>query len=471
MSFSERLNEYCTELGCTNKQLAQRCGISASALSRYRNGERTPAVGSDALDSLAEGISSLARETGVSELSNKQMVLNSLAASLKKREVKPSSFGYQLGMLMEVLAIPNVEMARAVNIDPSYLSRIRNGRRLPASPEQLAESIAEYTVERAAGGNGLARLAELLGDAEVTEKPSEALIEQLIEWLLSEDAGSALGEAGSEFLRFLDEFDLNDFIKTIHFDEMKVPTAPITMPASRFCHGVEAMRKAEIDFLRATATSRHAKEAIMYSDVSMEEMAADSEFDRQWMVGLAAMLKRGINFQIIHNLNRPFNEMMLGLQSWIPLYMTGQVQPYYLIGEHDKVFRHLYHVSNVAAVAGEGLAGYGADSRFYYTTKRQEVAYYMGKMRQLLKMAQPLLQIYREDDPMAMRAFEQAEEKRRAELNATELGGDVFNNIRIVSYEGDCMVISKTNDPAIHFVTSHPKLCQAINQMVPVILK
>lgn len=323
MSFSERLNEYCTELGCTNKQLAQRCGISASALSRYRNGERTPAVGSDALDSLAEGISSLARETGVSELSDKQMVLNSLAVSLKKREVKPSSFGYQLGMLMEVLAIPNVEMARAVNIDPSYLSRIRNGRRLPASPEQLAESIAEYTVERAAGGNGLARLAELLGDAGVIEKPSEALIEQLIEWLLSEDAGSALGEAGSEFLRFLDEFDLNDFIKTIHFDEMKVPTAPITMPASRFCHGVEAMRKAEIDFLRATATSRHAKEAIMYSDVSMEEMAADSEFDRQWMVGLAAMLKRGINFQIIHNLNRPFNEMMLGLQSWIPLYMTG----------------------------------------------------------------------------------------------------------------------------------------------------
>ena len=93
----------------------------------------------------------------------------------------------------------------------------------------------------------------------------------------------------------------------------------------------------------------------MYSDVSMEEMAADSEFDRQWMVGLAAMLKRGINFQIIHNLNRPFNEMMLGLQSWIPLYMTGQVQPYYLIGEHDKVFRHLYHVSNVAAVIGTVL--------------------------------------------------------------------------------------------------------------------
>lgn len=471
MSFSERLNEYCSELGCTNKQLAQRCGISASALSRYRNGERKPAAKGSVIDSLAEGISSLARDAGKTELADKQMVFNSLSAGLVRADAKPSSFGYQLGLLMDALAIPNVELAHGVNIDPSYLSRIRNGHRLPASPEQLAESVAEYVVEHASGGNGLASLAELLDDSDIPNKPADALIGQLVEWLLREDADAAMGEAGSAFLRFLDEFDLNDFIKTIHFDEMKVPTAPITMPASRFCHGVEAMRKAEIDFLRATATSRHAKEAIMYSDVSMEEMAADSEFDRQWMVGLAAMLKRGINFNIIHNLNRPFNEMMLGLQSWIPLYMTGQVHPYYLIGEHDKVFRHLYHVSNVAAVAGEGLAGHGADSRFYYTTKRQEVAYYMGKMRQLLEMAQPLMKIYREDDPLAMRVFEEAEEKRRAELSATELGGDVFNNIRIVSYEGDCMVISKTNDPAIHFVTSHPKLCQAINQMVPVILK
>ena len=34
----------------------------------------------------------------------------------------------------------------------------------------------------------------------------------------------------SGFLFKLDEFNLNDYIKAIHFDELKVPSAPFQMP-------------------------------------------------------------------------------------------------------------------------------------------------------------------------------------------------------------------------------------------------
>lgn len=33
------------------------------------------------------------------------------------------------------------------------------------------------------------------------------------------------------------------------------------------------------------------------------------------MFGVAMSLKKGLNLNIIHNIDRPFNEMMLGLES------------------------------------------------------------------------------------------------------------------------------------------------------------
>ena len=47
--------------------------------------------------------------------------------------------------------------------------------------------------------------------------------------------------------------------------------------------------------------------------------------------GLAAILKKGLRLNMVHDLNRPYAEMMLGLESWIPLYMTGQIAPWYEI--------------------------------------------------------------------------------------------------------------------------------------------
>ena len=65
----------------------------------------------------------------------------------------------------------------------------------------------------------------------------------------------------------------------------------------------------------------------MCSDMPMSDMAQDMDFNRKWMFAIAMSLKKGLHLNIIHNINRPFHEMMLGLESWIPIYMTGQVSP------------------------------------------------------------------------------------------------------------------------------------------------
>ena len=50
--------------------------------------------------------------------------------------------------------------------------------------------------------------------------------------------------------------------------------------------------------------------------------------------------EKGLHLDQIHHLDRSFEEMMLGLESWIPMYMTGQISPYYLKSDPGNVFHH-----------------------------------------------------------------------------------------------------------------------------------
>lgn len=54
----------------------------------------------------------------------------------------------------------------------------------------------------------------------------------------------------NDFLNNLDTFDLNQYIKAIHFDEMKVPFVPFYKQVSKNYYGIEEMKKGELDFLR-----------------------------------------------------------------------------------------------------------------------------------------------------------------------------------------------------------------------------
>lgn len=70
----------------------------------------------------------------------------------------------------------------------------------------------------------------------------------------------------------------------------------------------------------------------------MDDMAKDRDFTKKYMFGLAVLLKKGLHLNVVHNLDRPFHELMPGLEGWIPLYMTGQITPCYLKGVQNNVY-------------------------------------------------------------------------------------------------------------------------------------
>ena len=181
MSFVSTLNEYCVRLECSSKDLAERSGISPSTLSRYRSGRRTPSYDGESVHKLAKGIVSIADEREIQGIGTEDEVTTNLLAGLNHSS---TSFSRRLDALMRTLQISNVEMARQVAVDPSYLSRIRNGRRSPADPLGLAQRCAEYIVGHRQDREQLREALGVGGGEETPRRSDEERRDLITRWLL-----------------------------------------------------------------------------------------------------------------------------------------------------------------------------------------------------------------------------------------------------------------------------------------------
>lgn len=412
MTFNEKLTEYMDTLDCTAKMLSESSGLSAATLSRYRSGERIPDAGSENLSCLVKGIVQLAEEKGISNLTI-QTVTDDFAPYVKSKNAGMENLQKNLDTLFTVLSVNISGLARSLNYDASYISRIRNGQRQPANPQQLITGISHFVVRHYQEDSQKSLIAEIL-ECSPEDLANPGNYQTLLcNWLANGTNHSK--DQITSFLKKLDEFNLDEYICAIHFDELKVPSVPFQLPTSKNYFGLQEMMDSELAFLKATVLSKSMEPVTMYSDMPISEMAKDPEFPKKWMFGMGMMIKKGLHLNQIHNIDRSFDEMMLGLESWIPMYMSGQISPYYLKNTQGTVFSNLLKVSGSAALTGEAINGYHAEGRYYLTNNKNEVAYYKKRAERLLSKAAPLMEIYRVDRAQAYNFFldEDAKKRRR----------------------------------------------------------
>ena len=403
MKFSELVDAYIKKLHCTAKELADASGLSAAVISRYRAGEREPNPDSDQLQKLVSGIVRLADTKGIPGITD-TIVLSELQDSLNQKNAEYENFILNFDTLIKLLDINMKALSAATNFDTSYLYRIRSGQRRPNDLNAFCNSFCEFVATHYDNPSDKEKIASLLGCPVEHLGQRADYMSHLRSWLYQgkyEETTDYLGN----FLKNLDEFNLDEFIRAIHFDELKVPSMPFHFPTSKTYYGVEEMRKGELDFFKSTVLSKSMEPIFMCSDMPMEDMAKDMDFNRKWMFAIAMSLKKGLHLNIIHNIDRPFSEMMLGLESWIPIYMTGQVSPYYFPNISTNIYHHFNYVSGTVALTGECVNGCHKNGKYYLTNNKEEVSYYKQKAADLLSKAQPLMDIYRASSGNLLRAF------------------------------------------------------------------
>lgn len=401
MDFKKLLDDYMKQLDCTAKDLAENSGLSAATISRYRSGERIPEDGSGNFDRLINGIVSIAENKKIPNITVQSV--SEAFSPYVRNNVDIAHLQKNFHTLLTVVPINISDLARFLNYDPSYISRIRNGQRQPANPTEFARKISIFVTKHFQTVEQKAVISSLINCPMEELSNYTDFQDRMTNWLL---AGSgAVKDSMTVFLEKLDEFNLNEYIHSIHFNELKIPSVPFQIPISRTYWGIKEMMESELDFLKATVLSKSTAPVIMYSDMPMKEMAKDPEFPKKWMFGMAMMLKKGLHLYQIHNLDRSFDEMMLGLESWIPMYMTGLISPYYLKNVQNNTFLHLLKVSGSAALSGEAITGCHENGKYYLTKSKREVAYYQRRADELLKNADSLMDIYRSEREAELNTF------------------------------------------------------------------
>ena len=394
MNFKEVLNKYLKELNCSSKKLSNESGLSESVISRYRSGERTPVKNSEQLNKLTKALFNIAKDNGKNKYTFDKIEsdFNSVLAS---DDFDYTTFSNNLNTLITSLNINTHEMSKYIVFDASHISRIRYCKAKPSNPVEFSNKICSYILNRYKNPDDINNLMMIIG-CKKSDLSNEKIYSTLFNWLTSEIV--PVKNQISDFLHHLDSFNLDDYIKVIKFDELKVPSIPFYKAKTKHYYGIEEMKQGELNFFKGTVLSKSKEDIFMCSDMPMEDMAKDIDFGKKWMFAIAMCLKKGHHLNIIHNLDRPFNEMMLGLESWIPIYMTGQISPYYLSNLKNNIYNHLNYVSAAAALSGECINGFHNKGMYYLTTNKNEIEYYKEKSDLLLKKSKPLMEIYRESN-------------------------------------------------------------------------
>lgn len=393
MKFNELLNKYLEEFNCSSKTLSELTNISPAVISRYRSGERTPAIDSKQLESIIKSIKQISNKKYKEEDIEKEF-----KSIFQKTDFDYDNFSKNLNELINTLKINIKDMSKYTLCDASSISRIRYGKTKPSEPIEFASKIASYVTNKYANETDITKIEKL------TNNDGENLYNKVFKYLTNKEENKN-NDMIKSFLNNLDKFNLNDYIKAIKFDELKVPTVPFYITKTKNYFGLEEMKKAELDFLKGTVLSKNNEDVFMCSDMPMEDLAKDIDFSKKWMFGIACLLKKGMHLNIIHNLDRPFNEMMLGLESWIPLYMTGQINPFYFKDISTNIYHNLTYVSGTLALAGECINNFHKDGKYFLTSNKKEVDYYKTKSNNLLKKANNLMNIYKEENSKSYNLF------------------------------------------------------------------
>ena len=246
MKFNEVLNRYLKELNCSSKKLSTESGLSESVISRYRSGERTPVRESEQMNKLTAALFNIAKENGQKKCTLDK-ITNDLNSTLPSDNFDYATFSSNLNVLITSLNINTHEMSKYIVFDASHISRIRYGKARPSNPMEFSNKICSYIFSRYKNPENISNLQTIIG-CKKSDLSNSKLYNTLFAWLTSE--ATPVKSQASEFLYNLDSFNLDDYIKVIKFDELKVPSIPFYKVKTKHYYGLEEMKEGELNFLK-----------------------------------------------------------------------------------------------------------------------------------------------------------------------------------------------------------------------------
>ncbi len=417
--FTERLNKIMKIIGAKPTDIAGIIGCDRSAVDRICKGSRVPQNGGKsatrivlAIYSFADGngkTEDILNEIGCSASFSAEQIKGEIMRwlydgeeSIKARKEVPTvlhthdKFGQRFSAILDLAEFSNVRFGKLLSIDPSYISRFRNGLRTPVSNSKLTEKICRVLYSRFKDQKRLSNLARLMNISPENLHNDTDWEKELYSWLFLSDDSTV-----SSFV-----VGMVDQIGSFSADIIKPPLSFETVVDKRalgdnqsLYHGITGLQTAVLRFL-GNVIERKEKDLYLFSDQNIDWIIADKAFQQKWMSLMIQCVTSGVKIHIIHNIERNLTEIGEAIRSWLPLYPSGQIESFYLDGQKNTNFSTtLFLCPGYACIYGNNVVGTENKSGNYiYETEPERINLCRQFFDTLLDKAHRLIRVCKTAD-------------------------------------------------------------------------
>lgn len=282
----------------------------------------------------------------------------------------------------------NSAFAIQVNLDPSHISRLRRGKRNAVKDENCLKAMSACFARRCADDYQKKALADVLG-TDLSTAEGSALSELIFKWLVEKQNP--------------DTASVEAFLKDMSAVTVKArkPSPESTLPAgssgadTEIFFGIEGKRIVAERFLSEVLERKKPQTLLLYSDEPTDWMTADRVFAAKWTTLMTEVLERGNRIKIIHTVSRHLDEMLHAINQWMPLYMSGAIEPYYYPKKRDGILRRTLFVAPGSIAVMSGSTGDMIDKAANFLVKDPlAVSALKEEFHQYLTLCNPLMRVF-----------------------------------------------------------------------------
>ncbi len=288
-------------------------------------------------------------------------------------------FSEKFDFLLKLTGTSNSVLARHMQFDPSYISRLRRGSRTLARDSEYLPSICAFLLHRTGGQDKRRLLCQAIG---ADARADDGVIErQMIRWLYNDQSASPVGAL------------LHDF-SSLPPSPKRQSGQPAQNDALAF-YGDEGRRQATIALFNLALQQPVPVTLLLYSDEDSEWMNGSPSFSYEWTALLWQIILRGGKVKVIHKISHDIDEMFDVIRRWLPLYISGAIEPYYYPRLRDGIYkRTLSVIPDVAAAFSTSIGQQASVSTTFMTRDRQAVDSFTNEFSSYVALCRPLIEFY-----------------------------------------------------------------------------
>ena len=295
----------------------------------------------------------------------------------------------KLNLLMKTTGTTNVALAEYLSCDPSYIGRVRAGKKYLSANDPVIGQIArffsekEYTPEQK---SIISAAIPLRGDF---PKDEEKLVFLLIGWLSEND------DENTPIEEFLKAFSAPETVKK---DGEKLTAGKTSANKAGYFYGDSGKKEALLLFLGEALNRNEPVEILSFSDESRRWAEIDPSFSKRFSAMLKQLVANGSKIKIIVQVDKVPNEVFFNeIKRRLPLYFTGAVEPYYFGTQSGLKLKNSFIViKDLAAITSQSIDGDDDGCFVQYIKNKRAVCAMENLFNGLVAKCKPLMRVYTE---------------------------------------------------------------------------